>query len=171
MPDSKFNRPQFRQTAVRLWDTAMCAPCFESPNRRPLGFFSGGFHPHVESGFILVTSWNFDSYRVTQFGDDSLQVQSGRNRVRPRFVQCDGMFMHHTIVLASAMPTRKKEPNRHRNSRTKIIPPAVYDRRHRASSNSLSTWPRGNNESMAPCHSRERQPIHCWPKEICSHPS
>lgn len=84
---------------VNLWSP------LQSPNRRPLDFFFGRFYAHVETHFILITSWDFDPYRFLQSGDNRMEVQPKRTCVRPRLVHRYGMFVRHTRIPASAMPT------------------------------------------------------------------
>ena len=79
----------------------------KSPKRRPLDFFFGRFNPHVETRFILITSWNFDSYRIPYFCDDFMEVQPRRTRVWPRSVHRNGMSLDHVLNLAWATPTCK----------------------------------------------------------------
>ena len=79
----------------------------KSPKRRPLDFFFGRFNPHVETRFILITSWNFDSYRIPYFCDDFMEVQPRRTRVWPRSVHRNGKSLDHVLNLAWATPTCK----------------------------------------------------------------
>jgi hypothetical protein len=43
-------------------------------NQWPLDFFSGRLSTHMKTGFILITSWDFDLYRLPQFGDNFMEV-------------------------------------------------------------------------------------------------
>jgi hypothetical protein len=78
---------------------------FELPNRWPLYPFFGRFNAHVESSFILITSWNFHPYRAPDFCHDFMDLQRKRTHVWPRLVYRNGLFMDHTYKPASAMPT------------------------------------------------------------------
>ena len=48
----------------------------------------------METGFILITSWDFDRYRLPQFHNDLMEVQPERTRVWPRFVYRYRLFVH-----------------------------------------------------------------------------
>ena len=97
-----------------LYDTAtQLATCnlqiaqLRLPNRWPLYFFFGRFNAHVEAGFILITGWNFESYRAPKFCCDFMEVQPKRIRVWPMLMYRYGLFMDHGLYAASGMPIAK----------------------------------------------------------------
>jgi hypothetical protein len=55
----------------------------------------------VETNFILITSWNFKSYRIPQFCDNFMELQPKRTRVWPRPMYRYGMFMHIPLACLS----------------------------------------------------------------------
>jgi hypothetical protein len=77
------------------------------PSRWPLYFFFGRFYAHVEASFILITGWDFESYRAHKLCRDFMEVQPKRTRVWPRLMYRYGMFMDHAFIAASAMPIAK----------------------------------------------------------------
>ena len=79
--------PKFKQL-VSSWDMSHNRPVahhnwhnLQSPSRRPLDFFCSRFDARMKTGFILITRWNFDPYRLPQFGDNFMKVQPERTRM------------------------------------------------------------------------------------------
>jgi len=48
---------------------------FRSPKRRPFDSLFGRLYTLVKTGFILITNWKFDSYRIPQYCCDFMEVQ------------------------------------------------------------------------------------------------
>jgi hypothetical protein len=97
--------------AVCFWDTPFKLQMadfklahLKSSTQWSLDWFFRGLNAHVKTGFILITSWNFNPYRLPQLGDNLMEMQPKRTRVRPRLVQRYGMFVCHTFNLALMMP-------------------------------------------------------------------
>ena len=61
----------------------------------------------MEAGFILITGWNFESYRAPKFCCDFMEVQPKRIRMWPMLMYRYGLFMDHGLYAASGMPIAK----------------------------------------------------------------
>jgi hypothetical protein len=48
----------------------------------------------METGFILITFWDFNRYRLSQFRNDLMEVQPERTRGWPRLVYRYRLFVH-----------------------------------------------------------------------------